>query len=429
MLYVNLIAARLINAGGGLLCLIIVAATYESVEIGRIYTVLSLAGAATLFELGLSALVLQRYSQLTRDRNWDSDSPLNNNDLIVPIFGHYLTLVAVQVCLLLIVLLPIGLWVILGVFKEPIGGGLGAWIFACLVMTLGLPTALLLNTLEGLGEIDAVAKVRVVQSLASLIGLSLSLLGGIGYPSVAIQLACALIAGWVAIWVVHARFVRILFREVQMNLLPGRIALDWPLQWRLILSFLSGYFSNQAWVVAITLTGAVVLAGHVAMTLQVLTAVVGFALTPIAAKFATLSALSHQGGYKSYTLLAARQRNHTAVIFLIVLGGVVASYFLSRAHLPQIQGKLLAPGPLSIIATSAPLVLFLAATTIFNQSLGRDDLYVVSIFKIVAPIAVTIFFGHHLGEWLFSFFYMAIALISLSVGFVTHRKSLSKTFL
>lgn len=429
MLYVNLIAARLINAGGGLLCLIIVAATYESVEIGRIYTVLSLVGAATLFELGLSTLVLQRNSQITRDRNWDSDNPVNNHDLITPTFGHYLALVGVQACLLLMVLLPIGLWVILGVFKEPLGGGVLAWILACMAMALGLPTALLLNTLEGLGEIEAVAKVRVVQSLASLTGLSLSLLGGIGYPSVTIQLACSVVAGWVAIWAVHARFVVTLFRKIQMHLLPGRIALDWPLQWRLILSFLSGYFSNQAWVVAITLTGAVVLAGHVAMTLQVLAAAVGFALTPIAARLATLSALAHRGGHQAYTLLAARQRNHAAIIFLIVTSGVIVSYLLSSIYLPQIQSKLLTPGPLFLIAASAPLVLCLAGTTIFNQSLGRDDLYVVSLFRIAAPITVVMLFGPHLGEWSFAFSYTAIALLSLLMGFGIHRRSHSRTFL
>lgn len=427
MLYLILFATRLINLAGGVVCLLIIAASYSSVEAGRIYTVLSLVGAATLFELGLSTLVLQRASQLTRDQRWDSLEPVNNRDLITPTFGHYLVLIGVQACLLLVVLLPIGLWVILGIFKEPLGGtGVWAWVIACVVMALGLPTALLLNTLEGLGQLAVVAKVRAVQSAASFLGISLSLLCGVGYPSVTIQLTCSLIAGWVAIWVVHARFVKMLIRKAQMRLLPGRIALDWPLQWRLSLSFLSGYFSNQAWVVAITLTGAVALAGHVAMTLQVLTAAVGFALTPIAARLPTLSALAHRAGRQEYLLLAARLSRHAALIFGIVTVMVLGGYFLSKLFMPGLQSKMLPSGPLIFIVASAPLVLCLAATTIFNQSLGRDDLYVVSLFRIAAPIALLMFIGRDLGAWSFSLSFTCIVLLSTLMGLAIHRRSLTR---
>ncbi len=407
--------------------MVIVAAIYNSVEAGRIYTVLSLVGAATLFELGLSTLVLQRASQLTRDQSWDSLEPVNNHVLITPTFGHYLVLIGVQACLLLVVLLPIGLWVILGVFKEPLGGaGVSAWVLACVVMALGLLTALFLNTLEGLGQLEAVAKVRAVQSVASLLGLTLSLLCGVGYPSVTIQLTCSLIAGWVVIWAVHARFVKMLIRNVQMRLLPGRAALDWPLQWRLSLSFLSGYFSNQAWVVAITLTGAVALAGHVAMTLQVLTAAVGFALTPIAARLPTLSALAHWDGRREYLLLAARLSRHAALIFVIVAIMVLGGYFLSQLFMPGLQSRMLPSGPLICIAASAPLVLCLAVITIFNQSLGRDDLYVVSLFRIAAPVTLLMFIGRDLGAWSFSLSFTSIVLLSTLMGLAIHRRSLSR---
>lgn len=427
MFYLTLIFTRLINVAGGLIGLLIISALYNSLEAGRIYTVLSLVGAATLFELGLSTLVLQRASKLTRDQSWVSIDPVNNHGLIAPTFGHYLVLISIQACLLFVVLLAIGLWVILGVFKEPLGGvGGWSWAIACLAMALGLPTALLLNTLDGIGQLKVVAKIRAIQSIASLSGLSLSLFCGLGYPSVTIQLVCALMAGWVAIWAVHARFVKLLFRNVQMRLLAGRVALDWPLQWRLSLSFLSGYFSNQAWVVAITLTGAVALAGHVAMTLQVLTAAVGFSLTPIAARLPTLSALAHRDSRLEYLQLAARLRRHAALIFAVVAIFALAGYFLSRLFMPVLQSRVLPSGPLFFIVVSAPLVLCLAATTIFNQSLGRDDLYVVSLFRIAAPISLLMFIGHDLGAWSFSLSFISIVLLSTLMGLAIHRRSLSR---
>ena len=110
MLYVTLLSTRAINIASGLLCLTIVAGAYDSFSAGRIYTLLSLAGAATLFELGLSTLVLQRASQVTREESWNQVDPTQSHTLITPFLGHYLVLICVQALLLLVVLLPVGLW-------------------------------------------------------------------------------------------------------------------------------------------------------------------------------------------------------------------------------------------------------------------------------------------------------------------------------
>ena len=427
MLYVTLLSTRAINIASGLLCLTIVAGAYDSFSAGRIYTLLSLAGAATLFELGLSTLVLQRASQVTREESWNQVDPTQSHTLITPFLGHYLVLICVQALLLLVVLLPVGLWVIVGVFKEPLAGlGVFAWVGACLVMALGLPTALLLSTLEGLGQLAVVAKVRAVQALASLLALNLALFWGIGYLAIAIQLACALAVGWLALWTLHGPFVKLILQHVRLQLVKARVKLDWRFQWRLSLSFLSGYFSNQAWVVAISLTGAVALAGHVAMTLQVLTAMVGFAITPIAARLASLSALARPDSCNDYHRLVFLLIRQTGLLFLSMLGVSAIGYASADFFIPEIKSKLLQAGPLIVIVLCAPLVLSLAALTLLNQSLGRDDLYFVSVFRIIAPLSVLAIFRNDLDAWSFSLSFAAIVLVSVLAGLKIHSYSLMR---
>lgn len=425
MLYAILLLTRAINIASGLLCLIIVAGAYDSFSAGRIYTLISLAGAASLFELGLSTLVLQRASQVTREEGWKPRDPTGSHALIKPFLGHYLVLIGVQALLLLAVLLPAGLWMIVGVFKEPlIGTGAIAWALACLVLALGLPTALVLSTLEGLGQLAVVAKVRAIQALTSLLALNLSLFWGVGYPAVAIQLSCALAVGWLALWVLNGPFVALVVRQASWQLVRARVKLDWPFQWRLSLSFLSGYFSNQAWVVAISLTGAVALAGHIAMTLQVLNAMVGFAMTPIAARLATLSALAQpdsSGDYHKLTLVLIRQ---AVLIFLVMLAALAIGYASAEFFVPEIKGRLLPTGPLVVILICAPMVLCLSALTLLNQSLGRDDLFIVSLFRVVAPLSALAILGDDLGAWSFSLSFAAILLMSLLVGLKIHSRSL-----
>ena len=427
MLYVILLSTRAINIASGLVCLLIVASGYDSFSAGRIYTLISLAGAAVLFELGLSTLVLQRASQVTREKSWNPLDLAHCHQLIAPFMGHYLVVICAQALLLLAVLLPIGLWVIVGVFKEPIAGqGFFAWIGACLVMALGLPTALILSTLEGLGQLAVVAKVRAAQALASLLALNLPIYLGVGYPAVAIQLAFALAVGWFALWVLSGSFVKLLFKHVRLQFVSSRAKIDWPFQWRLSLSFLSGYFSNQAWVVAISLTGAVALAGNVAMTLQVLMALVGFAMTPIAARFTTLSALARVDSsvdYHKLTLVLIRQ---SCLIFFVMLVALVVGYTFVDFWFPEIKLRLLPMGPLIMLTLCAPLVLSLGVLTLFNQSLGRDDLYLISVFKIAAPLSILAILENDISAWSFTLSFAGIILISLLVGLKIHNRSLMR---
>lgn len=413
----------------GLLCLFIVASTYDPDGTGRIYTMLGLAGFIMFFELGLPTLVLQRMSLLTRDAKWNSQDLVQNTELIKPLFNHYLSLVLFQAFMLLIFLLPAGLWIILNVFGEGfMGFGFWSWMLACLAMIMGLPAALLLNTLEGIGHIKSVAKVRVIQALASLASLNLALYFQCGYQSIAIQLVCSLIAIWSAILIFEIKFTKSLFLMISLRLIPGRIALDWRLQWRLILSFLSGYFSNQAWVVMIALTGMVTLAGHIGMTLQALTALVAFSITPLAAKFSLLSALAYKDKYQDYMDLVKNLYKHSIIIFLVISIVCILLYFFGNNNFVNFQTKFLELGPLFVLGLSAPLILILSSMTILNQSLGRDDLYIVSILRISAPLICIYIFRDSISEWSFAISYGCIAVVAILFSVAIHRRSHYRIF-
>jgi hypothetical protein len=278
--------------------------------------------------------------------------------------------------------------------------------------------------MEGLGQLAVVAKVRAVQALASMLALNLPLFWGVGYPAIAIQLTCALAVGWLSLWALNGPFIKSILRHVSLQLVGSRFKLDWTFQWRLSLSFLSGYFSNQAWVVGISLTGAVALAGHVAMTMQVLTAIVGFAITPIAARLATLSALARPDSSENYHKLALVLIRQSGLIFMIMLAALAVGFASADFFNPGIKSRLLPSGPLIVILLCAPLMLCLAALTLLNQSLGRDDLYFVSVFRIMAPLSALAIIGDKLGPWSFSLSFAAIVLMSVLVGLKIHSRSL-----
>ena len=417
------------NMAGGILCLLIVASTYNPSDGGRVYTMLSLAGSVMFFELGLPTLVVQRMSLLTRDERWNSRDLAPNTVLIAPLFNHYLSLVLVQCFMLLICLLPAGLWIILKVFGEDfMSYGSWSWIFSCLAIVIGLPAALLLNSLEGLGFIKVVAKVRLVQALVGLASLNLALYFGDGYKSIAIQLICSSIAVWSAILFFEIKFTKSLYSMISLRLIPGRVMLDWRLQWRLILRFLSGYFSNQAWVVMIAVTGAVVLAGQVGMTLQAMTALVAFSLTPLAAKFSLLSSLAHKDKHQDYIELIKHLCWHSIIVFVVISLVCILLYFFGNNDFINFQTKFLQFWPLFLMGLCAPLIFIYNAITILNQSLGRDDLYVVSILRITTPLICIFIFREKISEWSFAISYGCIAIASILLGITIYRRSHFRIF-
>jgi hypothetical protein len=81
-------------------------------------------------------------------------------------------------------------------------------------------------------------------------------------------------------------------------------------------------------------------------------------------------------------------------------------------------------GPLTVIMLCAPLVLSFSVLTLLNQSLGRDDLYLVSVFKIVAPLSVLAIFGNDISAWSFTLSFASIILMSVLAGLKIHSRSL-----
>jgi Na+/melibiose symporter-like transporter len=125
--------------------------------------------------------------------------------------------------------------------------------------------------------------------------------------------------------------------------------------------------------------------------------------------------------YHKLTSVLIRQ---SGLIFLIMLVAVVVGFACVNYWAPEIKSRLLPAGPLVVILVLAPLLLCLGALTLLNQSLGRDDLYIVSIFRIFAPLVVMSIWGGSISAWSFTLSFTAIVLFSVLVGFKIHSRSL-----
>ena len=429
LFYLHLYGVRLVNAMGGLLSLALVAALLDGLSAGYFYFAISLISLNALFELGLSTLIVQRASVITRHASWSSTELDLNYAIIRPAFQHYFALLALQAIVMVACLYPAGVWLLGGSMSTQAMGSLAwVWLATCLIMGINVLLAFSLNFLDGLGQIKDVARIRLVQAISSQVALNVGLLCGLGYASLTLQLIVTVLVGIGLLRGRHGMFLRGLLVGARLRPNLHLIRTDWQLQWRLTLSFLSGYFSNQAWVVAISLAGNVALAGRAGMALQLVTAGVGFAMTPIGGKMSIICALAHRAASAEYFALVGTQLRHALIVLLSIAIASVAGYLASVALALPLLGKLISPGALLWMFLAAPFVFFHSALTLLNQSLGRDDLYVVSVFKIAClPIALMLL-GARPDEQTFAMVFALVAIASAALAFALHQVSLRKVF-
>lgn len=430
-LYAKTFGARLINSVGGILCVLIVVSKYLPEQAGAIYALLSLVGFAALFESGMPMLVLNRASALVRGEAWATSMPQMQAEHVAPLFGHYFSITLCLSLLLLLLYLPAGY-----IFSPAIHQAEAwIWVTCCAALALSMPLSLLLNFMEGLGFLDDVARVRTWQALFLQGGLVGGLLLGWGGAAVALQLSLSMLAALASLMQLGASrrlFLRALFRSLRQLksswFSPSQLYNDWSLQWRLMLTTVSTFFSNQAWVLGISLTGNLALTGRVAITMQVITALIGFSITPLASRLAQLSTLAHAAQKLHYQSLRGILISHVVKTFLIIGGGAVLGFWVISYVIPAVPGRIMALGPSMMMVASVPMMLATSTSTLLNQSLGRDDMYLLSILRIAIPPAVFFLFGHAIGEWHVSMAYFFASFVAMIIAFVIQGAAFRRVF-
>lgn len=230
----------------GALTVLLVPLFLSSTEQGYYYTFSSLIGLQILFELGLGQVVLQTVSHETAHLKIGPEGTLEGDDArldrlasLVQMLRRWYIIAAV---LFAVLACAGGAWFLHRRGELPESSWLGVWIVMVVCTAVNLSFTPALAFMEGCGQIGQVARLRLVQSVIGYGGLWLGLLGHMGlWAACMIPMACMLLTTY---WL---RSSGVLHRDLRGRRFKPSNALNWsrdmlPLQWRIALSALSGYF-------------------------------------------------------------------------------------------------------------------------------------------------------------------------------------------
>jgi len=400
---------RIINSLGGLILAVLMSAFYSVREAGEFYAIYSVLGIVTIFEFGYSVLVLQRMSKYSGVDHSKYDFQRSKE------LQHYLNSIKIFIILFLLFFPVISYFIL-----KSVTGELLLFIASLtLFLSINMYTSFLGNVIEGLGYIEKIAKIRVAQAMFTYGPLLVSLLLGLGAKSIIIQVLFQSVTLLVLIKILIRNKLKYVFMppskdaETQYCFINvSKVKFDLKYSSQLYITVLATLFSNQVWVIAVSLNGAVHNISKVAMFLQIIAAATGFALTPIAARLAEI-AKNHYQKDKEITLLIKKVSRDVIISTVVVLIGSIFLYNLGRFFYPD---KLLEPEAAFYFMLSIPIIIFTNCIGILVQSKGEKDILFVSLFRIFVPSVFFIFMGSETSSLEVSWYFFVASITSLFVA-------------
>lgn len=220
---------------------------FNAVEQGYFYTFTSLVAAQVLFELGTGFVITQLTAhEKCRPQCDDHSMPPDNMDRVALIlrFSDRWFRRAAVLYLSIVGSLGAGFFVMNAAL--PLRQWIGPWVALIAASAVSLRLVPKLALLEGMGEIGEVARFRLVQSVVGNLLMWTLLYGGAGLWALSVVPATASAFGQA--WFHRHRVMH----DLRRRLAKGVAAtFDWrtevlPLQWRIALSWASGYLIFQA---------------------------------------------------------------------------------------------------------------------------------------------------------------------------------------
>ncbi|MGN6527483.1 MAG: hypothetical protein ACTHL8_13935 [Burkholderiaceae bacterium] len=330
-------------------------------EQGYYYTFASVLALQIFFELGMNQVVTQITSHEIAHLTWLDRVSVDGDVLRVDRLGSLAKMLR--------------RWYLVAatLFAVAVGGGgalffgrhgdlaqsrwLGPWIVMTIATAANLYLSPSLAILEGAGRIGEVARMRLYQSMAGYLAMAVALLSGAGLWS-ATLVPIATIVGANVFLRRDGRLVHWL----RTRPLQSDAKVDWrreifPFQWRIALSWISGYFIFQLFTPMLFRNQGAVQAGRFGMVLAIFNALQSIGMSWVYSKSPVMAQHISRGERAALRALFLRVLKPSFVFTLISSVAVVAVVALATRHGMAFVERL----------SSVEVVAFLALNTIVNS--------------------------------------------------------------
>lgn len=400
--------ARVIQGFTGIATIFFIAFFLTDVEQGFYFTFGSIVALQIFFELGLTSIMTQyvaheaAHLELKENRFYQGEEKYKSR--LASLIRFCLRWYAILAVIILLFLYVIGI----SYFNKYSGNQTETvnwewpWILICIGTSIKFFESPLTSILTGLGFIKEMNKIFFWQQLIIPTSTWIGFLCGLKLYVIGIGYLLSTIVWFV--YVFHKKLHVIIF-----NLLKEKISDRveylkeiFPYQWRIALSWISGYFVFQFFTPVLFATEGAVVAGQMGMTLQALNAIQGIALcwlntkVPIYSKFIAL---------KDYTQLDCLFNKTTKQTVLV--SGCLLILFVMFIHLLQltqisfngntVASRFLNGWPLFMMATPVFFQQFVNSWATYLRCHKKEPLLTYSVTNAILCTFSILYIGRFFG--------------------------------
>lgn len=429
--------ARIVQAFTGVIGIFFIASYLNGVEQGFYYTFGSILAIQTFFELGLTGIITQYvaheavYLKINDDFTFSGDEKYKSRLASLVHFSVKWYFI-ISVAFLLVIIL-VG-YIFFTKYDE--SGGSVSWKIPWLILSVSTAIKLFqspfTSIVMGLGKVKEMNEIGLYQQLFIPVSMWICLICNFKLYVVGISSFLG-----AAIW--FGYFMRTDLYKLLLNLWRQQISERvsymkeiFPYQWKIALSWISGYFIFQLFNPVLFATEGAVVAGQMGMTLSVLTAIQAFSMSWLNTKIPLFSGLIELKDYRQLDSRFNLMLKQMSLICLLLLATMFAGVWFLRYFEIGFRGQLLGERFLDywpMLLMMIPLFanIFVSAWATYLRCHKQEPFLILSIFMGTSCAISTLLFGKLFGLYGVTIGYCFLTVvISLPWGYLifVNKKSI-----
>jgi O-antigen/teichoic acid export membrane protein len=383
------VLARIIQAGSGMIALVLIGVHCNDVQQGFYFTFLSLIGLQIFFELGINTIIVQFAAHEMPNISLTAsgiDGPIKNISRLSSLL-RISSRFFVFTCLPLIVILLVAGWIVFDLSEDKSSINVIGYPWLLLVLStsaLFLITPIL-SFLEGLGLVVEVAKMRLLQYVAYSATLIISLLAGKHIFS--LGLASSASATVLIIQLLRGR-VSLLIKIWRTNITDRMSFVNeiFPLQLRLAISWISGYLIFQIINPVVFKAHGAVEAGKVGMSLSIFFGISSLTIAWMNTRIPKFSRLIAKGYYNEANRIFFQTLKQIIGIYLFLVFIIFMGLFSLKFIESTIRSRLLTEEYMGILALMFLGNQIVASMAAYLRCHKKEPMMVISVLSGVLSV-------------------------------------------
>lgn len=396
------VLAKLLQAVGGVISVFFIAKYLTKQEQGYYYTFGSILAIQIFFELGLSTIITQFVAHEKVHLQWSDNTTLIGNERALSRLASLLQFCVkwfLGIALCLVIILVIAGFIFFAKYGKDDSSVMWQipWIILSVLTAINLMVSPIFAFFEGLGKVKDIAKIRFIQQCIQLLGTFLFLM--VGFKLYASPLAAMLTAIIAPIWILFS-YRKQLLRSIWYGwgeyIVNYRLEI-FPYQWRIAVSWISGYFIFQLFNPVLFATEGATVAGQMGMTLAALNGVLSISLSWINTKVPLFSSLIAKKDYQILDLVFNKTILQASLICAICLGVLILGVYELQYTQHPIGNRFLPVLLVTLLASCVFVNQIVSALATYLRCHKEEPFLIISIVMGVLTACSTLILGNYFG--------------------------------